>query len=68
MNSQHVKGGINQVKGRMKEEFGHATGNAKLEGEGVLDRMKGKVQESVGNVKDAAKKVIDAALNHDKKS
>jgi uncharacterized protein YjbJ (UPF0337 family) len=67
MNNQHVKGGINQVKGRVKEEIGNLTGNNKLEGEGILDQVKGKVQQGWGNLKDAAKSVIDTALGRDKK-
>lgn len=67
MNNEHVKGGINDVKGKVKEEIGHATGNNKLEGEGVIDRVKGKVQKTVGNVKDTVKRGVDTALGNDKK-
>lgn len=67
MNNQHVKGGINQAKGRVKEEVGHLTGNNRLAGEGVVDRIKGKVQEAVGDLKDGVKRRIDSALDDKEK-
>lgn len=67
MNEKHVKGGVNEVKGRVKEEIGHATGNDSLAGEGILDRVKGKVQTAVGDLKDTVKEGIDKVLG-DRKS
>jgi uncharacterized protein YjbJ (UPF0337 family) len=67
MNNEHIKSGINQAKGRIKEEVGHLTGNNTLEGEGIIERVIGKVQETVGHAKDSAKKLIDTALDHDSK-
>jgi uncharacterized protein YjbJ (UPF0337 family) len=63
MNEKHVKGSINQVKGKIKENIGHATGDSKLEGEGILDRTKGKIQEGLGDLKDKVKKGIDSVLD-----
>lgn len=62
MNTKHVKGTYNEVKGRIKEEVGHATGNSKLESEGVVDRVKGSLQKGFGDVKDAVKKGVDTVL------
>lgn len=67
MNEQNVKGGVNQAKGRAKEEIGHLTGNKKMEGKGILDRVKGKVQQGMGNAKDTAKRVVDTTLKQGKK-
>ncbi len=67
MNNETVKGGINQVKGRVKEEVGHKTGNDSMAAEGVIDRVKGKIQEGVGDLKDAVKKGVDSVLHSDKK-
>lgn len=67
MNNEHVKGTINQAKGRAKEEVGHLTGNNSMAGEGVIDRVKGKIQQVGGDLKDAIKKGVDSVLSHDKK-
>lgn len=63
MNNEHVKGAVNEVKGKIKENVGHMSGKNKMEGEGVLDQVKGKVQKELGNIKDAFKKGVDTALN-----
>lgn len=67
MNANHVKGGVNDVKGRVKEEVGHAVGNDTLAGEGVLDQVKGKIQSTLGDVKDAVKGAVDRVLHSDEK-
>ena len=68
MNNHHVKGAVDQAKGRVKEEVGHLTGNEKQESEGVFDRVKGRIEEGLGDVKDAVKKGIDSLLNQKKAS
>lgn len=68
MNNKHVKGAFNEVKGKIKEEVGHATGNNKMEGEGVIDRVKGKVQQGLGDLKDTVKRGVDKVLGEDHKS
>ena len=65
MKSKHVKGTFNEVKGEVKEDLGHAAGNDKLAGEGVVDRAKGKVQNAFGDIKDAVKSGVDKVLNRD---
>ena len=65
MNNNHVKGTWNETKGRIKEEIGHDTGDNKLEGEGVVDRVKGKIETAFGDVKDAVKKGVDKVLHSD---
>lgn len=67
MNKNHVKGSWNEVKGRVKEEVGHATGDDKLAGEGVVDRVKGKIENALGDVKDAVKRGVDKMLHSDEK-
>lgn len=42
-----------QAKGKAKEWTGKALGDKKLEGEGKADQAKGKVQNTVGGIKDA---------------
>lgn len=57
--SDKVKGVANQVAGKVKEQIGHATDNPNLEAEGAAQNLKGKVQQTKGDVKDAVKKGID---------
>jgi uncharacterized protein YjbJ (UPF0337 family) len=52
MDKDRIKGSAEQAKGKVKEVAGKATGDAKLEGEGKADKMKGKVDNAVGGVKD----------------
>ncbi len=54
MNSDQIKGKASQVAGRVKQGAGDLTGNEKLANEGVADQVKGSVQETWGNAKDAA--------------
>ncbi len=64
MNKQNVKGALNQVKGVVKEEVGHMTGNKTLEAEGIVDRVKGKIQEGYGDLKDKVKDKLDHAMGN----
>lgn len=54
-----IKGVANQVVSKVKEEVGHITNDKKLEGEGVAQNLKGKVQKATGDAKDAVKSGID---------
>jgi len=46
-----IKGGINEAKGKVKEETGRATGNPDLRDRGTAEKISGKVQRKVGDVK-----------------
>jgi uncharacterized protein YjbJ (UPF0337 family) len=63
MNDQHVKSSVNEVKGKIKEEIGHATGNNKVEAEGVFEQVKGKVEHALGDAKDKVKQKVDQILH-----
>lgn len=52
MDKDRIKGAENQVKGQVKETAGKIVGNDKLKAEGEMDKMKGKVQSTVGEAKD----------------
>ena len=58
MHKDTAKGAAKDIKGSIKEAAGKATGNERLEAEGVADRAAGKVQKGVGNLKDAARDVL----------
>lgn len=63
MNNSHVSSKVNEIKGKVKEEVGHLTGDNSLAAEGVTDRVKGKVQEKIADAKDKIKTVVDKALD-----
>jgi len=46
-----VKGNFHEAKGKVKEMAGKITGNPKLEAEGTGEKIAGKVQEKLGEVK-----------------
>jgi uncharacterized protein YjbJ (UPF0337 family) len=58
MHKDTVKGAAKDAKGSIKEAVGKATGNDKLAAEGAADRVAGKVQKGVGNLKDAARSAL----------
>jgi uncharacterized protein YjbJ (UPF0337 family) len=53
-----LKGKARQVKGRVKEGLGKATGDRALQDEGQRDRVKGKVQAGVSH----ARRVLGEAV------
>ncbi len=65
MNNKHVEGTWNDVKGKVKEEVGHLTGNEKMESEGIGSQIKGKIQKGIGDIKDAVKEGVDKVLHPD---
>ncbi|WP_077147038.1 CsbD family protein [Sphingopyxis sp. KK2] len=48
-----AKGIANEVAGNTKQAIGRATGNERLEGEGILQEKKGEAQNLKGAVKGA---------------
>ncbi len=53
MDEDRIKGAANQAKGSLKEGAGKLTGDSKMEAEGKLDKAAGKVQNTVGGIKDS---------------
>ena len=60
MHKDEMKGAAKDAKGSMKEGIGKATGNDRMAAEGAGERVAGKMQKGVGNLKDAAR----SALKH----
>ncbi len=58
MHKDTVKGAAKDAAGSIKQAAGKATGNERLEAEGTADRVSGKVQKGVGNLKDAARDAL----------
>jgi len=52
MDKDRIEGSAKQAKGSIKKTAGKATGDAKLEGEGRADKAEGKVQNTIGGLKD----------------
>jgi uncharacterized protein YjbJ (UPF0337 family) len=59
MNKDRVEGSFEQAKGKVKEVAGKATGDSKLEAEGKTQKTAGKIQNTVGGMKDAVKEAVD---------
>lgn len=58
MHKDEIKGAAKDAAGSIKEAAGKATGNERLEAEGVAEKTEGKIQKGVGNLKDAAINVL----------
>ena len=66
MDKKNLEGGLDNLKGRVKETVGVATGDREMEGEGKLDQIKGKVKDAAGNLREGIKDKLDD-LDRDKK-
>ena len=56
-----IKGATNEAIGKAKQGIGEATGSDRLQGEGVIQEVKGKGQKAMGDAKEATKEAIDEA-------
>jgi uncharacterized protein YjbJ (UPF0337 family) len=56
-----IKGATNEAVGKAKQGVGEATGSDRLQGEGVIQEVKGKGQKAVGDAKQAAKDAANDA-------
>jgi uncharacterized protein YjbJ (UPF0337 family) len=52
MDKDRIKGAAKEVTGKVKTATGKALGDEKLKNEGRADQVKGKVQNTVGGIKD----------------
>lgn len=53
MGRDRIEGGAKTLGGRVKEFFGRMLGDTKLRTEGRMDQAEGKIQNTVGGVKDS---------------
>ncbi len=56
-----VKGAANEAIGKAKQGLGEATGYDRLQGEGVIQEVKGKGQQALGDAKEATKDAVNKA-------
>jgi uncharacterized protein YjbJ (UPF0337 family) len=61
MDSDRVKGKMDEVAGRAKRQVGEWTGDTESQVKGAAQEVKGKVENAWGNVKDAARDAKDKA-------
>ena len=52
MDKDRIAGSAKVVKGKVKQAVGKAVGDSKLESQGKVDKIEGKVQNAVGGLKD----------------
>ena len=53
MDKDRTEGSVKNIKGSIKEGVGKVVGDSKLESEGKMDKAAGKIQNTVGGIKDA---------------
>lgn len=59
MNRDQIKGKFDNLKGRVKEALGAASGDKRTEAEGLGERVKGAVQKKFGDAKEAVSRPDD---------
>ncbi|WNF21016.1 CsbD family protein [Mesobacillus jeotgali] len=59
MNDKQTKGAFDQVKGEAKKQFGKLTDNESMEAEGRLDKGKGKLKETAGDMKEEVSRAFN---------
>jgi len=55
MDKDRIAGAAKEIKGSVKETIGKALGDSKLQSDGRVDQVAGKVQNAIGGLKDALK-------------
>lgn len=58
MHKDQIKGAAKDAKGSVKDAIGRATGDERLQAEGLADKTAGKIQKGVGELKDAARTAL----------
>ncbi|HZH11327.1 MAG TPA: CsbD family protein [Microvirga sp.] len=56
MDHDRSEGSMKNIKGRAKEGLGKALGDSKMETEGKMDKAKGRIQNTIGGIKDSLRK------------
>jgi uncharacterized protein YjbJ (UPF0337 family) len=59
MDKDRVVGSAKQVKGEVKQAVGKIVGDEKLVSEGKADKLEGKVQNTIGGIKDTIKDAVN---------
>jgi uncharacterized protein YjbJ (UPF0337 family) len=56
MSTEHTKGTVSKVKGKLEQAVGKVTGKKELEAKGTLRQVQGDAQKGLGDVQDAVRK------------
>lgn len=56
MNEDRIEGSAKKIKGDIKDKTGKALGDSKMRAEGKADKAEGKIQNTVGGIKDSLRK------------
>ena len=59
VDDDRVEGAARNVGGKIKEGVGKAVGDEKLKREGQADQVKGRAENAIGGIKDAAREKLD---------
>ncbi len=59
MDKDRIDGAAKEMVGGVKEGLGKLTGDAKLEADGKTEKAEGKIQNTIGGVKDAVREAAD---------
>ena len=55
MDENRIKGTINEILGSAKQKVGELTGNSHLQVEGIVQQVKGDLENALGHAKDAVR-------------
>jgi uncharacterized protein YjbJ (UPF0337 family) len=61
MDSNRVKGTVDELVGVAKKKAGNLTGNTRLQVEGTAQQVKGKLENALGKAKDAVRDAKERA-------
>jgi len=59
MNKLQIKGGWNEVKGKLKQQYGQLTDDDLTFSEGKEDELLGRLQKKLGKTKDELRQMIE---------
>lgn len=59
MDEDRIGGSLKNIGGNIKEGVGKLIGDTKLETEGKADQVEGRVQNTVGGMKDTVRDAVD---------
>lgn len=65
MNSDKIKGTMDDAAGRAKRQVGEWTGDTQTQIDGAAQQVKGKAEKAVGNVRDAINNATDRSVDRD---
>jgi uncharacterized protein YjbJ (UPF0337 family) len=59
MNKLQIKGSWNELKGKLKQQYGNLTDNDLVFSEGKEDELLGRLQKKLGKSKDEVRQMIE---------